>query len=104
VVSSFLPEVLQAIHDLDRTIPLGLICETRAEFRRWPELPVEYVIPHHKLVGQSLIQGIKAASKKILVWTVNASADMKRLSEWGVNGIISDYPKRMVRFLGRNKK
>ena len=104
VVSSFLPELLQAIHDLDRTIPLGLICETRAEFRRWPELPVEYVIPHHKLVDQSLIQGIKAASKKILVWTVNASADMKRLSEWGVNGIISDYPKRMARALGRNKK
>jgi glycerophosphoryl diester phosphodiesterase len=104
VVSSFLPEVLQAIHDLDRTIPLGLICETRAEFRLWPELPVEYVIPHHKLVGQSLIQEIKVAGKKILVWTVNASADMKRLSKWGVDGIISDHPKRMVRFLGRNKK
>jgi glycerophosphoryl diester phosphodiesterase len=104
VVSSFLPEVVRAIHDLDKTIPLGLICETRAEFKRWPQLPVEYVIPHHKLVSQSLIQEIKAAGKKILVWTVNASADMKRLSKWGVDGIISDHPKRMVRSLGRSKK
>jgi len=104
VVSSFLPEVVRAIHDLDKTIPLGLICETRAEFRRWPQLPAEYVIGHHKLVSQSLIHEIKAAGKKILVWTVNASADMKRLSKWGVDGIISDYPKRMARSLGRNKK
>src|SRR5580704_8609412 len=32
VVSSFLPEVLQTIHARDATLPLGLICETRAEF------------------------------------------------------------------------
>ena len=29
VISSFLPEVLRAIHELDATIPLGLICETK---------------------------------------------------------------------------
>ena len=104
VVSSFLPEVLRAIHDLDVTIPLGLICETRAEFIHWPQLPVEYVIPHHKLVRQSLIHEIKAAGKKILVWTVNATVDMKRFSKWGVDGIISDYPKRLARALGGAKK
>jgi glycerophosphoryl diester phosphodiesterase len=101
VVSSFLPEVLRAIHDVDATIPLGLICETRAESSRWPEFPVEYVIPHHKLARQSLIREIKAAGKKILVWTVNAAVDMKRFSKCGVNGIISDHPKRLSRSLRR---
>ncbi len=28
VVSSFLPEVIEAIHGIDKAIPLGLICET----------------------------------------------------------------------------
>jgi glycerophosphoryl diester phosphodiesterase len=101
VVSSFLPEVLKVIHDLDVTIPLGLICETRAEFRRWPQLPLEYVIPHYKLLRQSLIHEIKAAGKKVLVWTVNATVDMKRFSKWGVDGIVSDHPKRLARALGR---
>ncbi len=36
VVSSFLPEVLRTIHELDATIPLGLICETQAELSLWP--------------------------------------------------------------------
>jgi glycerophosphoryl diester phosphodiesterase len=43
---------------------------------------------------------MKAAGKKMLVWTVNASVDMKRFSKWGVDGVISDYPKRLVRALG----
>jgi glycerophosphoryl diester phosphodiesterase len=103
VVSSFLPEVLQAVHNLDVTIPLGLICETLAEFGHWPQLPVEYVIPHHKLAGRNLIHEVKGAGKKIFVWTVNATVDMRRLSKWGVDGIISDHPKRLLRALGRTK-
>jgi glycerophosphoryl diester phosphodiesterase len=101
VVSSFLPEVLGTIHDLDATIPLGLICETQAQVSRWIHLPVEYVIPHYKLLQADLISGIKDAGRKILVWTVNAAADMKRFSDWGVDGIISDNPERLELTLGR---
>jgi glycerophosphoryl diester phosphodiesterase len=101
VVSSFLPDVLRTIHDLDATIPLGLICETQAELSLWPTLPGEYVIPHHKLVRKSLIDEFKAARKKMFVWTVNATVDVKRFSKWGADGIISDHPKRLARALGR---
>ena len=96
VISSFLPEVLQAVHDSDATVPLGLICETRAQFSLWPTLPVDFVIPHHKLVTRSVIQEIKSSGRKVLVWTVNTTQGMKRLSEWQVDGIISDDPKRLA--------
>jgi glycerophosphoryl diester phosphodiesterase len=96
VVSSFLPEVLQTIHGLDPVIPLGLICETWAQLSRWPHLPVAYVIPHYKLVRQDSIAKIKPAGKKILVWTVNLPGDMKRFSKLGVDGMISDHPKRLA--------
>jgi glycerophosphoryl diester phosphodiesterase len=101
VVSSFLPEVLQTIHRLDSAIPLGLICETEAQFSRWPQLPTEYVIPHHKLLRRKMISRIKDAGKKVIVWTVNAPAGMKRFAEWGVNGIISDHPIRLANTLGQ---
>jgi glycerophosphoryl diester phosphodiesterase len=101
VVSSFLPEVLETIHGLDAGIPLGLICETRSQLSRWPQLPVEYVIPHFRLVRQDLMKEVKAAGKKILVWTVNAPADMKRFSKGEVEGIISDHPQRLALTLGR---
>ena len=101
VVSSFLPEVLQELHSLDGGPPLGLICETRAELDRWSELPVGLVIPHWKLVDSALIGEIKAAGKKILVWTVNAEAEMKRLAGLGVDGIVSDKTEVLCRTLNR---
>jgi glycerophosphoryl diester phosphodiesterase len=90
VVSSFLPEVLEAIHEENSKVPLGLICETKAQLRPWSRLPVEYVIPHYKLVDEALIRRIQGAGKKILVWTVNSAALMQRFAKYGVDGIISD--------------
>ncbi len=90
VISSFLPEVLQMLHVGDSTVPLGLICETSDELRRWKLLPIEYLIPHHKLVDRDLIRQFKAAAKKILVWTVNQPEDIRRFGALGVDGIISD--------------
>ncbi len=100
VVSSFLPEVLRALHNINTSLPLGLICETREQLDLWPELPVEFVIPYHKLLRKNLLTQLKSAGKKILVWTVNLPADMRRLSKAGVDGIISDDPQRLALTLG----
>jgi len=34
------------------------------------------------------------------VWTVNQPADMRRMMEWGVDGVISDYPDRLRKAAG----
>jgi glycerophosphoryl diester phosphodiesterase len=96
VVSSFMPEVLQEIRGLDKNIPLGLICETQTQLSLWPQLPVEYVIPHFKLLNKERIAEIHSAGKKILVWTVNATTSMKRFARLGVEGMVSDDPRRLA--------
>lgn len=90
LVSSFLPEVVLALHAEDPAIPAGLICERNAELLCWTDLPIHYVIPHRKLVRPSLVQEVKRAGKKMLVWTVNSQVEMKKFRDWGVDGIISD--------------
>jgi glycerophosphoryl diester phosphodiesterase len=97
VVSSFLPEALEAIHAENSGIPLGLICETNAQLRAWSRLPIEYVIPHYKLVDRTLNRLLKDAGKKIFVWTVNSSAHMERFAKYGVDGIISDNTRLLCR-------
>lgn len=99
VVSSFLPQVLRDLHALSQTVALGLICETKAQLRRWTELPIEFVIPHYKLIDATLLRQMKFAKKKILVWTVNSVADMQSLAELGVDGIISDNTSLLCRTL-----
>jgi glycerophosphoryl diester phosphodiesterase len=100
VVSSFQPGALKSLHALDAEIPLGLICESKTQLRLWNELPVEYVILQQVLVESELVRKIKGAGKKVFVWTVNAPADMRRVAEYGVDGIISDDTELLCRTLG----
>lgn len=99
VISSFLPEVIEQMHAQDGAIALGLICETRAELARWKKLPVEYVIPHSKLVSPETISMLREAGKNILVWTVNDAKEIRRFAQAGVEGIISDDTNLLVRTL-----
>jgi len=99
VVSSFVPGVLKALRAQDATVPLGLICEFKTQLQLWNELPVQYVILQHALVEPDLIRKIKGAGKKVIVWTVNDPADMRRFAESGVDGIISDDTALLCRTL-----
>src|ERR1019366_5951175 len=44
VVSSFLLDVLAAIHDLDPEVPLGFLCDSPDQLRGWRQMPAEWVI------------------------------------------------------------
>ena len=81
-------------------VSIGIICESPAQLARWPELPVDYVIAHHSLVNKELVQKVQQARLKILVWTVNDREAMRRFARLGVDGIISDDTRLLVRTLG----
>lgn len=99
VVSSFLPSVLEAVHDENEAVPLGLICEKKSQLKRWTKLPLDYVIAHAALVNAALIKQLKIARKKVLVWTVNNPMEMHRFADLGVDGIISDKTELLCRTL-----
>jgi glycerophosphoryl diester phosphodiesterase len=96
VVSSFLPEVLTAIHDLDSAISLGFLCETRDQLQGWREMPAEWVIPQFALVDRQLVELVHGAEKKIMVWTVNRAERLREFVEWGVDAIVSDETQPIV--------
>jgi glycerophosphoryl diester phosphodiesterase len=58
-----------------------------------------------RIVTPRFIQDAHALGIAVQVWTVNDSADMERLFQWGVDGIQSDFPDRlsavMTRLFGR---
>ncbi len=97
VVSSFLPEVLTAIHDLDSAIPMGFLCETRDQLRGWPQMPAEWVIPQFALVDRELVELVHGVGKRIMVWTVNRAERMREFAEWGVDAIITDETELLAR-------
>jgi len=99
VVSSFLPEVLAAVHELDPGIPLGFLCETAEQLRGWRLAPAEWVVPQFGLTEGELVERVHAAGKRIMVWTVNRAERMREFAAWGVDAIISDETELLVRSL-----
>jgi glycerophosphoryl diester phosphodiesterase len=53
------------------------------------------------LATPRFIQAAHAQGIQVHVWTVNERADMLRLIEWGVDGIITDYPDILASVLAR---
>src|SRR5882672_2087204 len=99
VVSSFLPQVLVAARAFDASVPLGFICDKAAELELWDRLQVEWIIPQLRLTDQKLIAQIHAAGKQVMVWTVNRPDEIRKLTQYGVDAIVSDETELAVRIL-----
>jgi glycerophosphoryl diester phosphodiesterase len=93
VVSSFLPEVLLRLHELEETILLGYICKDAPEMEQWRDLPIAVFLPHYRLVSQPMVDEAHSRNLRLITWTVNRQSDMLRLANLGVDGLISDDPK-----------
>jgi len=66
---------------------------------------VALVIPEafgeRHVLDPQLLELADAFNVKVQVWTINEEADMKRLLDMGVHGIMTDYPDRLLRLMGR---
>jgi glycerophosphoryl diester phosphodiesterase len=53
----------------------------------------------HRLVTRRLVRDLRRHDIPLHVWTVNTREDMERLLDWGVEGLLSDYPDVLGRLL-----
>ena len=51
--------------------------------------------PHWKQLDQDQLKQAQVLGLPVVPWTVNERADMQRLMDWGVDGLITDYPDRL---------
>ncbi|MBI2509622.1 MAG: glycerophosphodiester phosphodiesterase [Betaproteobacteria bacterium] len=56
--------------------------------------------PYYAETAREQVKEAQALGLKVVVWTVNEPADLRRLIEWRVDGIISDYPDRLRQVAG----
>jgi glycerophosphoryl diester phosphodiesterase len=62
-----------------------------------------FMIPEYagrlRLVTPRFIRNAHARGIQVHIWTVDDVEDMRRLIDWGVDGIITDYPSRLIELL-----
>lgn len=55
----------------------------------------------HRLIDAGVVAAARKAGIRLSGWTVNEDADLRRMMELGVDVIMTDYPDRAKRLLGR---
>lgn len=99
-VQSFDPRTLEAMHRLDSTVTLSLLIEETqdADLARYVSLlsfMPDVLSINYEAVTPKLVNAVHAKGMRLIPWTINAPEDMRRLMDWGVDGLISDYPDRL---------
>lgn len=99
-IQSFDPRSLRAMRAIAPHITLALLVENlkglETNVASLGFVPSIYS-PYYKLVRPSTVKKAHQMNMKIIPWTVNETAQMKRLQAMGVDGIITDYPNRIPR-------
>ncbi len=54
-----------------------------------------------QIVTKDFVEAAHRRNLKVHVWTINDEAEMQRLIELGVDGIMTDYPDRLLELLSR---
>lgn len=99
-IQSFDPRTLQVAHGMEGSVPLSLallvgrggddLGENVAALGFTPTI----YSPNYQLVDEALVTAAHERGMEIIPWTVNARDDMERLQQFGVDGLITDYPDR----------
>lgn len=58
------------------------------------QLDVDVLSPKYTLVTKENVKRAQEAGFQVIPWTVNEKADLNRIIDAGVNGLITDYPTR----------
>ena len=64
-------------------------------------LQIPEKLGERRVLEPRLLDLADAFNVKVQVWTVNEEADMERLLDMGIHGIMTDYPDRLLRLMGR---
>ena len=63
-------------------------------------------VPEHagalRVLTRDFVEAAHGRNLRVHAWTVNAEGDMRRLVEMGVDGVMTDYPDRLLKVLGRS--
>lgn len=94
LVSSFEIKALKLCRSLSPELPIGLLLDNWQE--NWQQLASElqcYSIHlNRRAINAERVKMIKEAGYKVFVYTVNRKRLAKKLLDWGVDAVFSDYP------------
>ncbi|AUS05512.1 glycerophosphodiester phosphodiesterase [Pseudotamlana carrageenivorans] len=96
IVSSFQFDLLDEVYQINKSIPLGVLTNTNLEeavnFAK--QINATSIHPNYTMLTPENVEELRQ-DFKVIAYTVNNLKPIERMIEYGVSGIISDYPDRI---------
>lgn len=107
MVWSFFPHVLTAMREAEPRLPCALLLTGEA-LARWSEmrelavrLGAQGVSVFHQGLEAPIVRGARRSALAVYAWTADSGPEIERLLALGVDGIVSNYPERVLAALSR---
>ena len=114
IMASFSPEVMTAFREICPEIATTAVApEVTAYFAfnfvgaggAWQPTTEAFMVPEYQgdlhVVTQRFVNRLGQHNVRIYPWTINDTAQMQRMYDLGVDGIITDYPTEALQLAGR---
>ncbi|WP_215223914.1 glycerophosphodiester phosphodiesterase family protein [Echinicola shivajiensis] len=99
VIQSADPRCLNYLHKKYPNVRLSYLAVYKKDFETYMSklnFVPEVYSPLYTMVDEALLKKCKSAGMKLITWTVDEEADIVKMIELGVDGIISNYPNRVL--------
>lgn len=98
VVISFNAAIVQKLREIEPTLMTGLLYDGQLErpIDKALEVGARQLAVRGDLVTPALLAQARSKDLQVVCWTVNHGVHMRMLVEAGVDGIMSDYPDRLL--------
>ncbi|WP_409276335.1 glycerophosphodiester phosphodiesterase [Neobacillus sp. SCS-31] len=101
IVQSFSAESLKMVHEMDPTIPLVQLLWydqpatlTDEELEEYKSYSIGLGM-NYGTIDEAYVQKVRDSGLLIHPYTVNETADMEKLLDWGVTGMFTNFPDRL---------
>jgi glycerophosphoryl diester phosphodiesterase len=98
-IQSFDFRTLKYFHENYPDVKLAVLIEHETGWKKNIEelgFTPEIYSCYFQLLSREQIKQIQDSGMKVIPWTVNEVEDIEKMIDWGVDGIISDYPNRVI--------
>lgn len=63
----------------------------------------QIISPYYKLIDKNMVESLQIKKFTIIPWTVNTKKDLMQMIDYKVDGIITDYPNKLIALLQGKK-
>jgi glycerophosphoryl diester phosphodiesterase len=106
IVRSFDHRAVRAVKEIEPTLRTGVLVDHTALVDPVHVAQAAGAVnycPDYRFLDEATVRQLRQGGVRVLPWTVNRAEEWERLIAWGVDGLTTDFPDRLLAWLAEHR-